>query len=412
MEPMEPNNPSPDPYPPTNPTNPTDDPTEDPTSPPPSTPEPAGPATDQVTSSNFDPAGPVVGNVDQSAAAAPPSKQRSLKPFLIALAVLLVVGIGSAAAYVGIILPNKPENVLKLGFINSLQQPQSSSSGTFSVVSSGVAYKGTFTTAENATAKAVDGQLNLTVSGVTFSVETRLVNQNLYIKLGDLSTIAGLVNGFYPSTGPLVQSLSSALSNKWIVVDSTLLNQSKGVKCALNASWTLSSADIKLVKDQYNKHPFATVQSASGDTVGGQAAEKLVVSIDNATLNSFGNGLNNLSAAKALNMCSSGTNKSASSPSTGQTPLTVWVDKGSKRIVQVAYTSSPTSKKNGVTSSVTITLHYGSVSVAAPANAIPALQILTQIENSAKSNPALLMLLGGSSPAAAAPAAGSTSLPH
>jgi hypothetical protein len=391
---MEPNNPSPGSSPgsdpdPESPMNPN----EDLTSLPPTTPEPTG---------------PVVGGADPSVTTVSSPKRRSPKKLLIIIAVILVIGLGSAAAYVGIILPNTPSNMLKRGFINTLQQPQSSSNGTFSATSNGVTYKGTFSTAENATTKAVDGQLNLTVSGVTFSVETRLVNQNLYIKLGDLKTIAALVNGYYPNTGPLVKSVSSALSNKWIVVDSSLLNGSKGVKCTLNSSWTLTSADIKLVEDQYNQHPFATIQSASSDTVGSQAAEKLVLSIDNATLNSFGNGLQNLSAFKALNMCSSATNKSSSSSSHGQTPLTVWVDKSSKRIVQVAYASGPTNKKNGFTTSVTIKLHYGSVSVAAPTNAIPALQVLTQIENSAKSNPALLNLLSGASPAATT---GSTSLP-
>ena len=311
----------------------------------------------------------------------------------------MVIGLGSAAAYVGIIVPNQPANVLKTAFINSLQQTQSSTSGTFSATGGGI-YKGTFTTAEDTAAKAIDAQLNLTVSGVNFSVETRLVNQNLYIKVGDLSTIAGLVNGFYPSGGSLVQSLSSDLSNKWIVIDSTLIDQSAGIKCALNTNWTLTNADIKLLESAYNKNPFTTIQSTSSDKVGGQSAEKFVLNIDNSKLDAFGNGsVQNLSAVKALQKCpgSATTTTKASTTGHGQTPLTVWVDKGSKRIVQITATSN--GKNSSLSGSTTVQLHYGKVSITAPSNAEPALKVLTDIENSAKSNPALLNLIGGGSAA-------------
>jgi len=348
------------------------------------------------------PAVAVFGGVDPSVtpvgAPAPPSKKLPLKPLLIALAAVLVVGVGSAAAYVGVIAPNEPANVLKASFINSLQQPQSSSNGTFSASGSGVAYKGTFSTAEDATAKAVDAQLNLTVSGVNFSAETRLVNQNVYIKLGDLSAIAGLANAYYPAAGSLVQSLSTDLSNKWIVIDSTLIDESASAKCALNSNWTLTSADINLLKSQYNKHPFATIQSTASATIGGEPAEKFVLNIDNSKLDAFGTGsLQNLSVVKALQKCP-GATKSTTTPSSlpaghGQTPLTVWVDKSNKRIVQVAASSDD--KKSGVSGSTTITLHYGKVSIVAPSNPESAIQVLTDIENSAKANPALLNLFSG-----------------
>jgi hypothetical protein len=364
-------------------------------------PAPLPPSPQPFFSAPTPPAVPVFGG-DPLLAAAPPPRKRPAKSLLIALAAVLVIGLGSAAAYVGIIVPNQPANVLKMAFINSLQQTQSSTSGTFSATGGGI-YKGTFSTAEDTAAKAVDAQLNLTVSGVNFSVETRLVNQNLYVKVGDLGTIAGLVNGFYPSAGSLVQSLSSDLSNKWIVIDSTLIDQSAGIKCALNANWTLTNADIKLLESQYNKNPFTTIQSTSNDKVGGQPAEKFVLNIDNSKLDTFGNdGVQNLSAVKALQKCpgAATTTTKASTIGHGQTPLTVWVDKGSKRIVQI--TASSTDKKSGLSGSTTVGLHYGKVSITAPSNAEPALKVLTDIENSAKSNPALLNLIGGGSAAASA----------
>ena len=346
-------------------------------------PAPLPPSPQPFFSAPTPPAAPVFGGGDPLMAPAPlpgPSPgKRPAKSLLMALAAVLVIGIGSAAAYVGVIVPNKPANVLKAAFINSLQQKQSSSSGTISASSSGLAYKVTFSSAEDAVAKAADFQINLTVSGVTFPVETRLVNQNLYIRVGDLGTIAGLVNAYVPTAGATVKSLSSALSNKWIIVDSTLLNENSGVKCALNSSWTLTNADIQLLGAQYGKHPFATIQSTSSGTVGGKPAEKFDLSISNAALNDFGNGVVNLSVLKNLGKCLGGTSMSTPSTDHGHTPLTVWVDKGSKRIVQIANNSGD--PKSGTSISTTITLNYGKVSITAPRNAEPAVQVLTSIQS-------------------------------
>ena len=257
-----------------------------------------------------------------------------------------------------------------------------------------MAYKATFTSAEDAVAKAADFQVNLTVSGVTFPVEARLVNQNLYVKVGDLSTIAGLIDTYVPSAGSTVKSLSSELSNQWIVIDSTLLDESASLKCALNSSWTLSDSDIQLLGSQYDKHPFADIQSTGSGTVAGKPAEKFVLSIDNGALNDFGNGLKDLSLLKTLSKCLGGTSMSTPATDHSHTPLTVWVDKSSKRIVQVAAAS--TTQKSGLTGSLTITLNYGKVSITAPSGAKPALQVITDIENSAKADPTLLNLLSGS----------------
>ena len=369
------------------------------------------PSSGQVISGGFDPsasalpgtppAGPAapagapgagggitVGATDPLAAAAPPpSSGRSFKPLLIVVVALLVILGGTAAAYFAVILPNKPENVLKAAFINSIQEKQSSTSGTVDATSQGV--KATFSTAENAAAKAADIQLNLTVSGVSFPVEARLVNQNIYVKFGDLSTLAGLLNVYSPQAGSLAQTVSGQLSNKWIVFDSTLIDQSASLKCVLNTNWTLTNADVKLIEDQYNKHPFTTIKSTASDTVGGKSAEKFVLSLNNSTFNDFGNGLRGLSVVGALSKCSGSMNTSASSSlNKGTTPLTVWVDKGTKHIVQVA------NQTNGV--STTVTLHYAPVSITAPSGAEPALQVLTSLQSAlAGSGIDLSQLLGG-----------------
>lgn len=343
-------------------------------------------------------AGPAVVNGDSSAPAQSPSgssvKSGSSKKFLVALVAILVIALGSAAAYVGIIVPNKPINALKIALSNSLQQPQSSFKGTLtSDPGASVAYNANFSGATDSTAKAADLTLNLTVSGVTFPIEARLVNQNVYIKPGDLSTIAGLANAYSPGVGGLATMLSSQLSNKWIVIDSTLLNQS-GAGCILNADWTVTKADINLLNKAYDNkgNSFVTVQSTGADSVNGQKAKKFVLTIDNDKLAAFGNDktLDNLSLVKSAQKCDKNATKNvtAAKGDHGKTPLTVWV--ANKRIVKIAYQDP--AKKNG---SLAITIDYNKVSITAPANAKPAVQVLTEIEQAAAANPAMANLLGG-----------------
>lgn len=347
---------------------------------------------------------PVVTSPDAAspaAAPAPKPKPGSRKKLLMIVAIVLVLGLGSAAAYVGIILPNKPINVLKQALANSLQQPQSSFKGTLATdpaASGGVALKADFNGATDSTAKAADLTLNLTVSGVTFPVEARLVNQNVYVKLGDLSTIAGLANAYSPGIGGLATTLSSQLSNKWIVIDSTLLNQ-MGAGCILNTDWAISKADVQLLNKAYDNksNSFVTIQSTSADLVNGQKAKKFILSIDHDKLAAYGNDrtLDNLALVKSTQKCDKNPAKNISDAKGdhGKTPLTVWVG-ANKRIVKIAYQG--TSAKKG---SLTLTFDYNKVSITAPANAEPAMQVLTDIQKAAAADPALLNLFGGGSSA-------------
>src|SRR5262245_9196840 len=75
----------------------------------------------------------------------PPKKGGKFKKVALVLGAVLIVGGASAAAYVGVILPNKPENVLKQALVNSSQETQVSYKGTVEGNTSkdgdGLAYK-------------------------------------------------------------------------------------------------------------------------------------------------------------------------------------------------------------------------------------------------------------------------------
>jgi hypothetical protein len=350
------------------------------------------------------PGQPISGSVGSM----PPKKRRSfLKPLLASLVALVIVGGGVAAAYVGVIVPNKPANVLKTALLNSLQQQQVSFTGSVAGSDSGLSYKVAINGAEDSATKSSDAQLSITVSGVTFPIEIRLVDQNIYVKVGDLSSITSLINAIDPSDAGLVKSVSSQLSSKWIEIDSTLVNEA-GLSCELNTDWTLSKADTTLLTTDYTKEPFTTINSSGGDTVNGQKTEKFNVTIDDNKLAAYSKGLNNLSVVKALNSCqksgSTTDSNSAGAVTDGladgqKTPLTIWVDKNTKRIVQVGAQSTTGQGQDASQVSGVLDFTYGKVSISAPANAESALTLLTSLETTLGSSSSLDLsqLLGSDS---------------
>lgn len=322
------------------------------------------------------------------------SKNRRRKPFFIGLAAVLVLAIGSAAAYVGIVLPNEPINVLKQAMVNSLEQTQvnftgtlhaASTDGSSSIPSVDVSLSG----AENATAKTSDITLGVGVEGIKLSVEALLANQNLYLKTGDLSTLAGFIGAADPSAASLVNTVSQTLSNQWIEVDKALLEQAN-LSCILNTSFTVNQADINLITSDYSKHGFLTVEKSTGVTVGNQAADEFNVNVDDNKFASFVNGLSGLSYVKSLDSCQPGAAKGLTNVKGDgqQTPITVWVAKSNKRIIQLSYTTtSAMQAKSHEQGTFTLALNYNPVTITAPTNAEPAMQVITQLEQA----------LGGSS---------------
>ncbi|MDB5169113.1 MAG: hypothetical protein JWO41_469 [Candidatus Saccharibacteria bacterium] len=337
--------------------------------------------------------------------ALPPTGRRrvsvKLKTALIALGVVLLIGAGTAAAYVGVIVPNKPENALMNAVVNSLQAPQTSFKGSLDISqTSGLAGKVTFSGSADASAKAFALSLSPTVSGVTLPIEARYVGGSAYLKLDDLSQLETLAKSYSPQLGPVAKTLSTQLSGKWVEFDSTLIKEAK-LDCVLNADWTISKADTDVFKDAYAKNKFATIVSSSSDTVDGKKVAKYEVSIDDDKAAAFGNTISSTPMIKKLSSCNPSTSKDVTKAvgDHDKTPLTIWVDKGSKHVVKLAAKSTSKDKKTGTEGSVAITLAYDKVTVTAPTGAVPAVQVYAQLQQAfgtSGTNP-LSSLLGGSS---------------
>lgn len=317
-------------------------------------------------------------------------KKKSLKLPLIILAAVIILGAGSAAAYFGVIVPNQPQNVLQAALINSVKEnyisyngslssSTNSSSGSSSAIS-GLAGKLDFNGQEDTVHKSADVNLALTISGVSVNAELRYLNQNVYIKFGDLSNLVTLANGIDPTIGTQAQAVSSMLSNKWIEIDSTLLNQA-GVNCYLNQNVSLSNNEIKQVGMLYQKNQFLTIKSSKSTVLNGQPSEmfNLVVNDDKAA--NFLNGTNQLPSVQQYNKCGKSTSNTSTVHSDHKTiPLSLWVDKNSRTVSKISINYLDKSGGTNQNLNVNSNFSYKPVNIQAPSNAEPALNVLAQLK--------------------------------
>jgi hypothetical protein len=337
--------------------------------------------------------------------------KKVLKLVAVVVVALLLIGGGSAAAYFGYVVPNKPESILQDAFVNTLKQQQVNYDGSVTIdpvdpkaADAMPSMKMTFKGQGDNTKHAGSGVFKVTVSGVDFSFEVRYVDQNLYFKLGDVATLKAVLTpyfGDYPGLGAAFDTASKKLSNQWLEVDSTLIKQAVG-SCAVDFNTSFSDSDIKLLQDQFKSKPFITIDSHSVDVVNGKAALKYQLTADNDKSIQYFKGLKGLSIVKEIDKCTDDAASKALDDESGKdgskVPVTVWVDKATKRIVKIGLASTDQdAKKDNLKGVADVTLSYGAVNVTAPEGAKPALQVLSELQAELeKQSPELSQLLGGS----------------
>ncbi len=312
---------------------------------------------------------------------APTHRKKKLTLLALLLAGLLVLLGGSAAAYYGVIVPNKPENVLKKSVQKLLAQHQLSSKGSAVVDMNGkdATIKNitvNFTGALDSDKHAFDVNLDAAASGVKLPVELRAVDQNLYFKLGDLSTLKGLAALGSPEIASVVNSVGDKLSNQWVEVDQSLLKQADaGCTTAFNG---FSQQDVDQLGKLYDKNEFVIVKSKTADKVDGQAATKYELSFNQQKAQAFANQLSSVQSLKQLNDCAKTTQKATgdteTKPSNNPQPTVsvfVWIDGGKNmRQIQVKVAD----KDNVAT--LTNTFTNDKVNITKPDGAKPLLQVL------------------------------------
>jgi hypothetical protein len=339
--------------------------------------------------------GPTAGPGSQQPTAMPapapandPKKSRNYKKLskymAMTLVVLIVLGGASAAAFFGYIRPHQPAYILRSALINTIKQNQYDFNANIN--SSGGAGDPAFKLGLSGEAgkqsKNAEFNLNFDVSGITVTAQAKYVNQNLYVKVGDLSSLTSLAAGADPTLGTLAQQVSSQVSNKWIEIDSTILDEG-GVNCFSNENLNISNSEISSLENLYNKNQFTNIKSTTNTTLNGQAVEEFNIAINDNKGASFLNSLNSLSQVKKLESCTKTSQSDGLSYSSQNikgdgktTDVQVWVNKKTKLLQQLSTKINSDSE----TGTISLGLGYHPVNVTAPASSTPILTVIGQVE--------------------------------
>jgi len=302
-------------------------------------------------------------------------------------AVLVIGGLG-AAAYYGVIVPNKPENVLKSSMKNLLEADQSSGSGKATM--SGKDIPGItvdYSLQTDRVKPAASGKIEASVSGIKIPFEFTLIDKSAYLKVGDLTTLKGLASGFAgPEAGKMVEKVANSVSNKWIEFDESLIKTVSKNECDILGS-TISQDELNQVMDIYEKNSFVTIKSTSEDNIDGKKLTKFDLGVDKNSAQSFANDLKQVDIFKKFEKCSGGNSGEAQKEADefkGTTELTVWVDKSAKKVEKIAFKVSD----EEATLDADYVFNDNPVNIQKPENAVPAMQVISELQP----------LLGGSIP--------------
>lgn len=327
-------------------------------------------------------------NTAPPAPPAPPGKKFNPgkfipKKFSLPLIIALVLVGGSAAAYFAVVVPKKPENVLKKAIVNTLKKRQVKTNGELKVEDSAAetealkSFNIGFSTQSDADKKVSSATLEFVAKDIKLPFEFRTVDNNLYLKIGDANTLENISSMLDTEVAATINAFGAPLANKWIVIESELLKQS-GTDCLLD-SGTWNDADADAVANVYSKNKFVKVKNTAQESVAGRASTKMSLEVDQDKAKTFVKGLNDVPAFKKVNDC---TNKFSQGQgldsqldkeaNKGTYELNVWVDNSDKTFSKLELIG----KDGESTATFTITFDYSGVSVEKPTDATPLTELL------------------------------------
>lgn len=232
-------------------------------------------------------------------------RKRFSKALALVLIPLLLLGGGSAGAYFGVIMPNKPENVMAKAITNLLSDPDGI--GSFSV-SVNIQSKNPSMVDNNVvilTNGGVDGDNNVradtrvefSILKLTSSVIVRPQDKTLYVKINELPSLLQLVGGGQ-DLGPL-KDLAQKLNQNWVRInvadlkDAGVLNneQASSAEKCINAYADFFTNKKRRLQDAflkaYNQHAFVGAKKAGSDVIENERTSKFEITIDDAKSTEF-----------------------------------------------------------------------------------------------------------------------------
>jgi len=303
-----------------------------------------------------------------------PKRKWPLFAGIVAIAVVILAG-GSAAAYYGYFLPNKPQNLLNAALVHQFTPGTVTTQtfhGTLSV--KGGADNSDVTASFKGSADkkgAFDLSGTADIMNIKPTIALRSVDgKSFYIKLSNLDGVATMLAGNDESgIGAFYGAIVDAVNNQWIHIDQDMLKQSSG-GIDTSKGLTLSDADMKKVADAYKQHQFLVVKQKLADQkIGAENSYHLRLSIDKPQLKAFAAAVKaaNISTLKITTDQLNSFNKDVDKTDMSKYPFDVWVSKKQKLIDQVSFTT--TQDKQTAATTITVDSWNQPVTVQKPAGA-------------------------------------------
>lgn len=325
-------------------------------------------------------------------AAAQPTKSNKKKKLVMGLLAglaVLVLGSGSAAAYFGYYLPNKPENF----FMASLAK-------SFDTSLKSVRFDGAIEVSGDSVPKEIRG---LSMSGETNStgamtlsatLETAYAKPKLSILTADeksmfvkMSGISGVENILTMATAgseyeQLVEGIAPVLeklNDQWYELDTTTLTDLSGVEAEGSPTELTEEQKQKLI-EAYKQHPFLTVTKELGDeAINGSSARHFEVVVQKEAMLEFVKSVKDIGIAglKVTDEDIASFEKEIASVDFNRFPVQVWIDKKTKYLAQLQM--SATEEGVNITGRITLKDFNADISISKPENAKSLMELYGEI---------------------------------
>ena len=224
----------------------------------------------------------------------PHKKSKAGRFILIFLLLVLLVGGGGAAAYIGYIIPNKPEYRLLKAVSNATAKSKSTALVEITAKTrenpQAATLKFQVSTDLDQKKYAISGTFGYT--GMSLPIEARLINKNIYAKVSGISSLLSGMSSMFTSadsaSSKAMMDAISSIDSQWFVIDSSLIESDQAASCLTGLSYKLSDADNKILENAYRKYPIVNVTSSASATVDDVKTTKYTVEPRKENLNGFG----------------------------------------------------------------------------------------------------------------------------
>lgn len=323
-------------------------------------------------------------------------KKLSLLAILIIAAVVLLGG--GAGAYFGVIVPNKPENVLKTALSNYIDQPRYKFDGKATVdVNAPNAgdslntFDVTFNGQVDLEANSFQFKTGLNILGVKPEVEVSKVGRTIYFNVGDLNQYQSLSQLGGPDVAAMVEEVNKSVGSQWIEIDESLFKQAKpGAECLLDFPKPYSKDDVEAMTDLYTNREFVTIKSTTTETLDGRDALKYDLDFNQDKLKDYtSNAFQNLSTYREFSECVEKIagkkvdklleEQNQAQPVQQSMSTSMWVDKGSKTIKKISMVINTTQNDVETKTNFEGTFDYGNVSIVKPEKSKPIMQVIGEL---------------------------------